>query len=30
MVFKDEPFFGQDRIDLLVWRLKQHGLRPRG
>jgi 2-hydroxychromene-2-carboxylate isomerase len=30
MVFKDEPFFGQDRIDLLVWRLKQNGLRPRG
>lgn len=30
MVFKDEPFFGQDRIDLLVWRLEQHGLRPRG
>ena len=30
MVFAGEPFFGQDRIDLLVWRLKQHGLRPRG
>ena len=29
MVFADEPFFGQDRIDLLVWRLRQHGLRPR-
>ena len=26
MVFQGEPFFGQDRIDLLVWRLKQHGL----
>ncbi|MAH84964.1 MAG: hypothetical protein CBB68_11830 [Rhodospirillaceae bacterium TMED8] len=26
MVFKGEPFFGQDRIDLLLWRLKQHGL----
>ena len=26
MVFRGEPFFGQDRIDLLVWRLKQHGL----
>ncbi|MCB1540535.1 MAG: DsbA family protein [Rhodoblastus sp.] len=25
-VYKGEPFFGQDRIDLLVWRLKQHGL----
>jgi 2-hydroxychromene-2-carboxylate isomerase len=30
MVFEGEPFFGQDRIDLLVWRLKQHGLKPRG
>jgi 2-hydroxychromene-2-carboxylate isomerase len=29
MVFQDEPFFGQDRIDLLVWRLRQHGLAPR-
>jgi len=29
MVFDGEPFFGQDRIDLLVWRLKQHGLKPR-
>jgi 2-hydroxychromene-2-carboxylate isomerase len=28
-VFEGEPFFGQDRIDLLVWRLKQHGLRER-
>jgi len=27
MVFDNEPFFGQDRIDLLVWRLKKHGLR---
>ena len=23
MVFEGEPFFGQDRIDLLIWRLKQ-------
>jgi 2-hydroxychromene-2-carboxylate isomerase len=30
MVFEGEPFFGQDRIDLLVWRLQQHGLRRRG
>jgi 2-hydroxychromene-2-carboxylate isomerase len=30
MVFQGEPFFGQDRIDLLVWRLHQHGLRERG
>ena len=29
MVFQDEPFFGQDRIDLLVWRMRQHGLAPR-
>lgn len=28
-VFNGEPFFGQDRVDMLVWRLKQHGLRPR-
>jgi 2-hydroxychromene-2-carboxylate isomerase len=26
MVFEGEPFFGQDRIELLVWRMKQHGL----
>ena len=26
MVLDGEPFFGQDRIDLLVWRLKQRGL----
>ncbi len=30
MVFKDEPFFGQDRIDMLMWRMKQHGLVTRG
>jgi len=29
MVFRGEPFFGQDRIDLLLWRLRQHGLRQR-
>lgn len=29
MAFKGEPFFGQDRIDLLVWRLRQHGLSAR-
>ena len=29
MVYKDEPFFGQDRVDLLVWRLEQDGLQPR-
>ena len=26
-VFEGEPFFGQDRIDTLCWRLDQHGLR---
>ena len=26
MVFENEPFFGQDRFDMLVWRLKQRGL----
>lgn len=25
-----EPFFGQDRIDMALWRLKQKGLQPRG
>lgn len=29
MVFQGEPFFGQDRIELLVWRMQQHGLVPR-
>ena len=29
MAFEDEPFFGQDRIDHLVWRMKQRGLAPR-
>ena len=29
MVFEGEPFFGQDRIDLLLWRLRQHGLEER-
>ncbi|MEN8183492.1 MAG: 2-hydroxychromene-2-carboxylate isomerase [Myxococcota bacterium] len=28
MVFRGEPFFGQDRFDLLVWRLRGCGLRP--
>lgn len=30
MVFDGEPFFGQDRFDMLVWRLRQNGLRARG
>ena len=29
MVFEGEPFFGQDRIDLLLWRLRQRGLAAR-
>jgi 2-hydroxychromene-2-carboxylate isomerase len=29
MVFEGEPFFGQDRIDLLLWRMKQRGLKRR-
>lgn len=28
-VFEGEPFFGQDRLDPLVWRMKQHGLAAR-
>ena len=28
-VFQGEPFFGQDRLELLVWRLKQRGLAER-
>ncbi len=27
MVLEDEPFFGQDRLDSLVWRLDQKGLK---
>jgi len=30
LVFEGEPFFGQDRIDLAVWRMQQHGLTARG
>lgn len=29
MLFNGEPFFGQDKIDQLLWRLKQKGLQPR-
>lgn len=29
-VFRGEPFFGQDRIELLLWRMQQNGLRKRG
>jgi 2-hydroxychromene-2-carboxylate isomerase len=28
-VFNEEPFFGQDRIDHLIWRMKQAGLKER-
>ncbi len=28
-VFNDEAFFGQDRTELLIWRLQQHGLQTR-
>jgi len=28
LVFDGEPFFGQDRFELLVWRLEQRGLAP--
>jgi 2-hydroxychromene-2-carboxylate isomerase len=27
MVLDGEPFFGQDRLNSLVWRLEQRGLR---
>ncbi len=29
MVFEGEPFFGQDRLDVLLWRLKKAGLQER-
>lgn len=29
LVFQGEPFFGQDRIEDLTWRMKQHGLSER-
>ncbi|MGY4475401.1 DsbA family protein [Bradyrhizobium sp. USDA 3364] len=29
-VFAGEPFFGQDRIDLLIWRMESKGLARRG
>lgn len=29
MVFEGEPFFGQDRIDHLVWRMEKKGLKKR-
>ena len=30
LVFEGEPFFGQDRLDLLLWRLENAGLSERG
>lgn len=29
LVFKGEPFFGQDRIDMCIWRMQQAGLKAR-
>jgi 2-hydroxychromene-2-carboxylate isomerase len=29
MVFEDEPFFGQDRLEHVIWRMRQKGLRER-
>ncbi len=29
LAFENEPFFGQDRIDMAVWRMKQNGLQKR-
>lgn len=29
MVFRGEPFFGQDKIELLLWRMQQQGLQVR-
>lgn len=29
MVFNNEPFFGQDRVEHLLWRMRQHGLEER-
>lgn len=30
LVFNDEPFFGQDRVELALWRMEQAGLEKRG
>ena len=30
LVFNEEPFFGQDRIEMAVWRMEQNGLKRRG
>ena len=30
MTFENEPFFGQDRLAQVIWRMKQRGLKERG
>lgn len=30
MVFDGEPFYGQDRLDLLMWRMREKGLEKKG
>jgi 2-hydroxychromene-2-carboxylate isomerase len=30
LVFESEPFFGQDRIEMALWRMQQKGLQKRG
>lgn len=30
LVFDGEPFFGQDRIEMVLWRMRQKGLEKRG
>jgi 2-hydroxychromene-2-carboxylate isomerase len=30
LVFDGEPFFGQDRIDMVLWRMQQKGIKKRG
>jgi hypothetical protein len=30
MAFNGTPFFGQDRFDMLVWRLEHNGLQWKG
>ena len=29
LVFDGEPFFGQDRIEMVLWRMNEHGLKER-
>ena len=29
MVFESEPFYGQDRVEMLLWRMRERGLRKR-